>query len=116
MDSGTLYILPTLSACPDPCLYFRLRCKALQQDLRTIETEAGHLDDQVYRLHILRAMARSAILYCFIAYIYFTQAMLHHGLLLHCRGAEQAAAARAPGECHQQRQPRQYEQLLVEEG
>ena len=61
MDSGTLYILPTLSACPDPCLYFRLRCKALQQDLRTIETEAGHLDDQVYRLHILRAMARSAI-------------------------------------------------------
>ena len=39
-------------------MFKRLRCKPLKQDKRSREADEEHLDDQVYRLHILRAMAK----------------------------------------------------------
>ena len=40
----------------------RLRCKPLKQDERSREADQDHLDDQVYKLHILRAMAKFVML------------------------------------------------------
>ena len=40
----------------------RLHCKPLKQDERSRQAEEEHLDDQVYRLHILRAMAKYVLL------------------------------------------------------
>lgn len=40
----------------------RLRCKPLKQDERSREADQDHLDDQVYKLHILRAMAKYEML------------------------------------------------------
>ena len=40
----------------------RLRCKPLKQDERSREADQDHLDDQVYKLHILRAMAKYKVL------------------------------------------------------
>ena len=40
----------------------RLRCKPLKQDERSRQAEEEHLDDQVYKLHILRAMAKYVLL------------------------------------------------------
>merc|ERR1711971_218201 len=47
---------------------YRLRCKPLKQDERSREADQDHLDDQVYKLHILRAMAKP----CYIMACYCT--------------------------------------------
>ena len=40
----------------------RFRCKPLKQEERSEEVGEDHLDDQVYKLHILRAMAKYVLL------------------------------------------------------
>ena len=65
----------------------RLRCKPLKQDERSREANQDHLDDQVYKLHILRAMAKYVVLRipALVCILLFFQTLLHNGLLLHSR-------------------------------
>ena len=51
-----------LFTSPSETFFKRLRCKPLKQDKRSREADEEHLDDQVYRLHILRAMAKCVLL------------------------------------------------------
>ena len=63
-ELGVLVLDPILgwlfsdSVCPLPKQLLRLRCKPLEQDEQGREAQQDHLDDQVYKLHILRAMAK----------------------------------------------------------